>query len=34
MIIMLGTLIYVVAEKKLDYMKIASAMTAVAVSSA
>ena len=31
MIIMLGTLIYVVAEKKLDYMKIASAMTAVAV---
>ena len=31
MIIMLGVLIYVVAEKKLDYMKIASAMTAVAV---
>lgn len=31
MTIMLGVLIYVVAEKKLDYMKIASAMTAVAV---
>lgn len=31
MTIMLGVLIYVVAEKKVDYMKVASAMTAAAV---
>lgn len=31
MTVMLGVLIYVVAEKKVDYMKVASAMTAVAV---
>lgn len=31
MTVMLGVLIYVVAEKKVDYMKVASAMTAAAV---
>lgn len=31
MLVMLGVLIYVVAEKKVDYMKVASGMTAAAV---